>query len=152
MARDVAPAAVLAPRSTLRYPRASVEKLAALAKESRGNGKGKGRVTRRNTEDEDGPVIARFACEDSNTPPALRAYSQDHFERAVQLLRQYARREGHPRVPNGMRIGGFGLGAWMALPRHRCRTGHLSEERVRALEGVRGWTWSPRLGRPRKQG
>jgi hypothetical protein len=83
-------------------------------------------------------VIARFACEDSNTPPALRTYSQDHFERAVQLLRQYARREGHPRVPNGMRIGGFGLGAWMALPRHRCLTGHLSEERVRALEGVRG--------------
>lgn len=61
----------------------------------------------------------------------------------LDLLRSYAERTGHTRVPAQHRDGGFHLGWMVVYLRGRYRQDLLSPERVRVLEGVPGWSWQP---------
>lgn len=69
---------------------------------------------------------------------------RERFERAIGLLRAFARREGHARVPRGHVERGFALGDWVASRRMENRRKKLSSEQIRALESVPGWSWDPR--------
>jgi len=69
------------------------------------------------------------------------------FEQYVELLRKYAAREGHTRVPishieelDGRPIK---LGSWVSYIRHRQRRGGLEQPRVEILSGLPGWQWGP---------
>jgi len=59
------------------------------------------------------------------------------------MVRRFARRNGHARVPQPYREGGSALGAWVALLRREYRMGMLSPEQARSLEALPGWSWSP---------
>jgi len=65
------------------------------------------------------------------------------FELHLDLLRAYAARKGHSRVPVAHREGNFCLGRWVTRCRSRYRAGELSPERIRTLERMPGWTWDP---------
>jgi hypothetical protein len=47
-------------------------------------------------------------------------------------------------VPHGHREGSFPLGAWLGKQRRAFRRGELGAQRIRLLEALAGWTWSPR--------
>lgn len=75
------------------------------------------------------------------------------FDEYVQLLKRYAAREGHTRVPiahveelDGRRIR---LGSWVSYIRHRQRRGGLEESRAKELAGLPGWEWGPLPPGPR---
>jgi hypothetical protein len=61
------------------------------------------------------------------------------------------RRHRHLRVPQDLRVGSLMLGRWVAQQRKQYREGRLRKARQRALEAIRGWTWSPPRGRPLKR-
>lgn len=69
--------------------------------------------------------------------------TEERFQRALRLLWAFARREGHARVLNEHREGGFPLGSWVQTRRLDYKHGHLSRERVAALEALPGWSWRP---------
>ncbi len=71
----------------------------------------------------------------------------NRFEKALRLLRQFVEREGHARVPVRHPEEGFLLGRWAGGLRAEWKRGSLEPERVRALESVPGWSWSPREGK-----
>jgi superfamily II DNA or RNA helicase len=67
------------------------------------------------------------------------------WEEGFAHLQSYARREGHTQVPQSYRDRDrFRLGGWVNKQRQSRRQGTLSDERVRRLEGLPGWTWDPR--------
>ena len=68
--------------------------------------------------------------------------SKRHGRRASPTLQRFVEREGHARVPHGLREDG--LGRWVSHQRALARRGELSAERTSLLESVRGWTWQPR--------
>lgn len=68
---------------------------------------------------------------------------QDQFSTGAQLARQFAKREGHLRVHQHHREGGFPLGEWVGKLRVKHRKGRLSAEIVRTLQKLPGWTWNP---------
>ncbi len=76
-------------------------------------------------------------------PPRPRPTWSPAGARLLQLLRQYAEREGHTRVPAKHREAGYRLGQWVASRRYDRRKGRLTDERVRALDALPGWTWDP---------
>jgi hypothetical protein len=63
------------------------------------------------------------------------------FDSTLRLLRDYARREGHGRVPRGHVESGVRLGQWVGTQRHEYKVGRLPPTRRRALEGIPGWSW-----------
>jgi hypothetical protein len=66
----------------------------------------------------------------------------DDYAEAVNLLRQYAGREGHARVLRGfIAANGLDLGKWVSRQRQAATKGDLSLERRAALDGIEGWTW-----------
>lgn len=69
------------------------------------------------------------------------------------MLRQYAAREGHTRVPiahveefDGQPVR---LGSWVGYIRHRQRRGGLDQPRAEMLAGLPGWEWGPLSPGPR---
>ena len=67
------------------------------------------------------------------------------WEAGYACLRKFVKRSGHAVVPEGYRDDdGFKLGHWVRKQRARRRNGELSDERVRRLESVPGWTWDAR--------
>jgi hypothetical protein len=68
----------------------------------------------------------------------------EQFQHWLELLKTYARREGHARVPGGHRERGAPLGVWVAKLRTGHRRGSLSPKLVRTLEGFPGWVWDAR--------
>lgn len=56
-------------------------------------------------------------------------------------LGTFAAREGHLRVPQGHREGGYRLGQKVAATRAMHRNGRLALERIRQLEQLPGWMW-----------
>jgi hypothetical protein len=70
----------------------------------------------------------------------------DVADEAIAKAIQFHAREGHARVPALHIEDGFRLGQWIAQHRYKYRRGKLSQERVKALEAIPGWTWEPRRG------
>ncbi|MGH9335947.1 MAG: helicase associated domain-containing protein [Vicinamibacteria bacterium] len=71
------------------------------------------------------------------------------FEEGLRLLRAFAKRDGHARVPARHIEAGFHLGRWVGHLRHRKHT--ISRERRRALEAIPGWSWRLRERRVRRR-
>ncbi len=69
---------------------------------------------------------------------------EDQFKMGLDALQAYVAREGHAHVPLRHREGDFALGRWVQTRRLAYRRGKLSPERIAALEGVLGWTWTTR--------
>jgi superfamily II DNA or RNA helicase len=59
----------------------------------------------------------------------------------LSLLKTYAKREGHARVPQNHVEGGTPLGRWVAKQRAAQRRHDLSPERTSQLSAVKGWAW-----------
>jgi hypothetical protein len=77
-----------------------------------------------------------------------RGASRDHrFLRALTLLRRFATRAGHTRVPSMHAAPGVNLNRWVVEQRAAYHAGRLQRARIRALESVPGWTWRPREDR-----
>ena len=68
------------------------------------------------------------------------------WEEGYAHLLRFLEDEGHSRVPQSYRSAdGYALGAW--LGKQRQRRDQLSEEHLKLLEVLPGWTWQPRAGR-----
>jgi superfamily II DNA or RNA helicase len=85
-----------------------------------------------------------------------KARSEETWEAAVRLLRQYAKREGNLLVQHSHVEDGFALGFWVA--NHRRRRAKLTEEQQQVLSDLPGWVWRPLAGqdtsgmtKPRRQ-
>jgi hypothetical protein len=65
----------------------------------------------------------------------------DRFAAAVTLLRSFAEKHGHVRVPAGYVKDGINLFNWVSNRRSDFRAGRLSAERRRILESVPEWSW-----------
>jgi superfamily II DNA or RNA helicase len=69
------------------------------------------------------------------------------WEVMFQHLCEYVDREGHARVPNSyITSDGFKLGNWVSSRRMDYKKSKLSEDRIRALEELPGWSWDPLEG------
>jgi hypothetical protein len=66
----------------------------------------------------------------------------DAWEQSYELLRQYARREGHARVPAKHLEGSDKLGSWVSY--QRTSRDRLTREQQARLERLPGWTWNAR--------
>lgn len=73
--------------------------------------------------------------------------NNERWNQYLAALNAYAERNGHARVPsshienlNGTAVN---LGTWVGYIRQRQRAGLLSQERIDALNAVRGWEWGP---------
>jgi len=65
------------------------------------------------------------------------------WEANLRLLRRFANREGHARVPSDYVEGGVRLGGWVGHQREDHAAGRLDPLREASLERVSGWTWDP---------
>jgi hypothetical protein len=74
-------------------------------------------------------------------PGWLWAAVIDTFPAKLALLRKYAEREGHARVPQRHVEDGVNLGTWVATQRKKRYD--LEPEHRSALDAVPGWTWDP---------
>jgi very-short-patch-repair endonuclease len=63
---------------------------------------------------------------------------EQHFDALVE----FARREGHARVPSGHVEGSLKLGLWVIKQRQGWRLGSLSSDRQGRLAAVPGWVWA----------
>ena len=66
------------------------------------------------------------------------------WARTFEVLREYVAINGTAQVPQGKAYAGVGLGSWVASQRRSYKKQELSEEQIVALEGLKGWTWTPR--------
>ena len=69
----------------------------------------------------------------------------DSWEQYFDSLKNYVEKHGHSRVPQDFILDGFHLGTWVNRQRGFYKRGGISEDRRNLLEGLPGWTWSPRL-------
>lgn len=68
----------------------------------------------------------------------------DKFHVGLRLLKRFAKRVGHGRVPADHVVDGIPLGQWVNTRRYEQRHGVLSQAHRRLLEAIPGWSWSPR--------
>lgn len=73
---------------------------------------------------------------------ARRPSNDARFARTLLMLRRYAAREGHAKVPADHVEEGVALGKWVMSRRLQWRAGTLPSHRVDALESVPGWVWN----------
>lgn len=66
---------------------------------------------------------------------------EDAWQRKLELLRRFQRREGHARVPQRHVEDGEKLGVWVLEQRNNEQ--EISAERRALLESVPGWSWNP---------
>jgi superfamily II DNA or RNA helicase len=62
------------------------------------------------------------------------------WEEGFAHLVSFVEREGHARPPRGWLEGGYRLGQWVTVQRHRQET--LDREKQARLEALPGWAWS----------
>jgi Helicase associated domain len=69
------------------------------------------------------------------------------FKLYIEAIKQYAARQGDCNIPsthvekvNNLEVT---VGAWAGYIRHRYKKNQLSEEKVWALNQIRGWQWGP---------
>lgn len=68
--------------------------------------------------------------------------SADLWEQNLQQVLAYAKEHGHSRVPASYMADGHKPGKWAATQRNLYRNGSLTEDQVRRLEALPGWTWA----------
>jgi superfamily II DNA or RNA helicase len=68
----------------------------------------------------------------------------DPIQRGIALLRRFAEREGHLRIPTGHLERGLRLDRFASSLRKRNRRGELSDEARALAESIPGWTWVAR--------
>ena len=89
------------------------------------------------------PFSASSSAEKATPPPtwaAPGAARKPSWVEMAALLRQYAQREGHARVPLGHEESGVRLGAWLSRQWTEHMAGRLSQDRTWRLEKV-GVDW-----------
>jgi len=69
--------------------------------------------------------------------------NSDSWDRHLQALDGFAKREGHAAVPTGHLELGLPLGSWVIRNRAEYRQGKLADARAAQLEGFAGWLWDP---------
>ncbi len=67
------------------------------------------------------------------------------WERGFDRLLEFARQHGHVRVPRDYSVEGFPLGAWVSRQRKARKLSRLSDEQVRFLDSLPGWTWDTKV-------
>lgn len=67
----------------------------------------------------------------------------DAWEDGFKCLRSFVKREGHARVNQTVTLGSYPLGSWVNTQRTLYSRARLSDEQVRRLEAVKGWSWDP---------
>ena len=77
---------------------------------------------------------------------------EDRWFDNYNTVKEFARRVGHSRVPNGHSENGLAIGAWVLIQRglhknRRPRGIGLSPERRALLEALPGWSWDPHADR-----
>jgi hypothetical protein len=100
-------------------------------------------VNKRRREERDGRLPPQRARVLAALPGWTWDAVEDRFRQAVRLLREYARRHGHARVPKEHRVAGFCLGTWIVSRRRERKLGVLSATHTAALQAIRGWSWDP---------
>ena len=63
------------------------------------------------------------------------------WEMSFKLLEQFRKREGHCRVPQGLKVDGVNLGSWVNHLRMAKKKGQLSPGRIKRLDGL-SFTWA----------
>jgi superfamily II DNA or RNA helicase len=66
----------------------------------------------------------------------------DSWERTYRLVKAFAAREGHARVPTATVVDGVRIGAWVANQRTAYMKGHFPDEKAARLEALPGWAWN----------
>ena len=67
--------------------------------------------------------------------------NEREFQGGFQILLIFVEREGHALVHNKYKEGDFTLGSWVSSRRKEYRKGALSQDRIKQLEAIRGWSW-----------
>ncbi len=67
------------------------------------------------------------------------------WEEGFSRLSRYIKTHRQP-PPTDYEEDGYRLGSWAAQQRLYKRTGKLSPDRIRRLDGLQGWDWSPPRG------
>jgi Helicase associated domain len=67
----------------------------------------------------------------------------DQWEKAFQMLLEYAKEHGTSRVPYPYEVDGIKLGVWVRGQRNQYAKGKLDPSRQRRLERLPGWMWTP---------
>jgi len=65
----------------------------------------------------------------------------DKWDLWIGLMHQFVTEHGHAKVPVPYMVGEYNLRSWVATQRGLYRRGELSEERIRELEALPGWSW-----------
>lgn len=69
---------------------------------------------------------------------------KDRWSKGLNELRLYSEKFGHACPPDKyVSDAGFKLGSWAKSRRLDRQKGRISDERIRQLEAVHGWSWSP---------
>lgn len=68
---------------------------------------------------------------------------EDDFRQGLKLVKVFADREGHARVPQDHVERRVRLGVWVSSRRRDYSRGRLTPDRTRALEALPGWSWTP---------
>lgn len=71
---------------------------------------------------------------------------QEAWEYGFAALTAYAEREGHTDVPRHYVQCEYLLGSWVHNQRNFFRRGKLAADRIKMLEALPGWSWSPKEG------
>jgi superfamily II DNA or RNA helicase len=69
--------------------------------------------------------------------------NSDYFELGFEKLTSYAEARGSGNVSMREEFEGFALGRWVAWQRSAYKTGSLSDSRIKRLEAIPQWAWSP---------
>ena len=91
-----------------------------------------------------GELSAERQCRLEELPGWAWEPKSDYWENAFDLLHAYQRENGTPVVPRGHVYAGFKLGDWVERQRAAFRKGKLEGARVRRLEAIHGWQWTPK--------
>jgi hypothetical protein len=67
----------------------------------------------------------------------------DLWETSYELLEQYVAREGTALVPHGHIESDVNLGSWVLIQRQFYKKRKMSIDRIKRLESLAGWDWSP---------
>jgi len=66
---------------------------------------------------------------------------EDQWNEGFEYLKQYVEEYGHARVSARLKYGNFNLGAWITNQRNN--KDNLNSERIKQLEKLPRWSWSP---------
>jgi hypothetical protein len=76
--------------------------------------------------------------------------SEDDWQERYALLKEFATREGHSRVPQKHVEQGIRLGVWVSVQRRDALAGVMSQERRERLEALPGWAWDGRAAEAKR--